>query len=93
MLRLLHGKLTSSKSDEKLDSLAVMSTFFHESNCHSIQPIVTYMKGKKCVPNNFARFCKDIKHFMAVHGESLKRFLLFYKSSSVVASSSPYNWL
>jgi hypothetical protein len=21
----------------------------------------------------------DIKHFMAVHGESLKRFLLFYK--------------
>jgi hypothetical protein len=30
---------------------------------------------------------------MAVHGKSLKRFLLFYKSSSVVASASPYNWL
>jgi hypothetical protein len=30
---------------------------------------------------------------MAVHGESLKRFLLFYKSSSLAASSSPYNWL
>jgi hypothetical protein len=30
---------------------------------------------------------------MAVHGESLKRFLLFYESSSVVASSRPYNWL
>jgi hypothetical protein len=69
-----------------------MSTFFHESNSHSIQPIVTYMKGKVC-SNNFGRFCKDIKHFMAVHGESLKVFLLFYKSIFVVASSSPYNWL
>jgi hypothetical protein len=30
---------------------------------------------------------------MAVHGKSLKRFLPFYKSSSLVASSSTYNWL
>jgi hypothetical protein len=30
---------------------------------------------------------------MAVHGESLKRFLPFYKSNSLVDSSSPYNWL
>jgi hypothetical protein len=31
---------------------------------------------------------------MAVHaGESLERFLLFYKSSCLVASSSPYSWL
>jgi hypothetical protein len=30
---------------------------------------------------------------MAVHGESLKRFLPFYKSNCLVASSSPYNWL
>ena len=56
-------------------SLAVISTFLNESNCHSIQPIVTYMKGKKCVPNYIARFCKEIKHFMAVHGESLKRLI------------------
>jgi hypothetical protein len=30
---------------------------------------------------------------MSVHGESLKRFLPFYKSRSLVASSSPYNLL
>ena len=30
---------------------------------------------------------------MTLNGESLKRFLPFYKSNSLVASSSPYNWL
>jgi hypothetical protein len=30
---------------------------------------------------------------MAVQGESLKRFLPFYKFNSLVASSNPYNWL
>jgi hypothetical protein len=35
----------------------------------------------------------NTSHFMAVHNESLKRFLPFSESSSLVASSSPYNWL
>jgi hypothetical protein len=55
--------------------------------------LLTATTLEKCVPNKIAHFSKDIKHFMAVYGESLKIFLLFYKSSCLVASSSPYNWL
>jgi hypothetical protein len=61
-----------------------MLTFFQESNCHSIQPVVTYMKGKRCVPNNFARCCRDIKHFMAVHSDSLQRFFALFISPALL---------
>jgi hypothetical protein len=55
---------------------------------------VTVTDVVECIPKNFARVCKDINTswpYMA--SPSLKIFLPFYKSSSLIASSSPYNWL
>jgi hypothetical protein len=42
----------------------------------------------ECVLKNFARACN-----VNVRGNCFKRFLPFYKSISLVVSSSPYNWL
>jgi hypothetical protein len=39
-----------------------------------------------------SNFCSPVRN-RSVHGESLKRFLSFYRSSSLKASSNPYNWL
>jgi hypothetical protein len=47
----------------------------------------------ECVAKNFAHVCKDINTLWRYMASPLNDFCRFVRPSSLVASSSPYNWI